>query len=406
MHSKSYLSAGLVFTLLLAGCGSSQLPGSGQITEGVPVSNQLTQSGLPENAATVLPSSTPGFTPPPTDIPHPTLTPTPVEPAFDPSRVVEITTLDSYQLFSKSRVIYANEDNQITRYYSDLSVEYQKVPEIYYAASVFGSELDPNGDLVPTRTDDYYWIDDFHYDYFSEGNYWLVRVASAKSNQSLMEYYSMSYGFGNNISILKAAHFAGMEVLNTIPVFHFTFSEDDLGPAPEFDKLWANRQIEGNLYISQDGYYPVHYDAKSSADVKTDSPDAEASLGDFVHSESEVMIELVSINQGKGISLPAEAPLNTRVVDEPLPPEAEFANYMVLTNGTTYTYTTPKTVQETMDYYQNLTYPAGWQLGQVISDSSNSAYVTLYKSGTLHSLNISFNQYSGWTEIQVTFFGN
>ena len=91
------------------------------------------------------------------------------------------------------------------------------------------------------------------------------------------------------------------------------------------------------------------------------------------------------------------------MVDAPLPPEAEFAAIRGTSGGESYIYTTPKTVQETVDYYRNLAYPAGWQFQDVMSDSVNFANVILRKGKELHILSISFNQYSGWTEIAVNF---
>jgi hypothetical protein len=123
---------------------------------------------------------------------------------------------------------------------------------------------------------------------------------------------------------------------------------------------------------------------------------------DFTHVEIEEVIDLVSVNQGKGISLPAGAPKTDMVVDVPLPPEAELAEIMDTGgNYLTYTYTTPKTVQETMDYYQNLAYPAPWRLGQVISADPNHAQVNLFKDKDMKILDIVFYEGSGWTKIEV-----
>ncbi len=415
MHYKAFLPIGLVLILLLTSCSILQLPGGGQVTEKAPVSNQLTQATLQVKTVSASATLFPNFTPLPTDTPQPTLTPTPAqtatpttppEPSFDPANVVDITSLDSYQLFSKSRQIYTKKDSQTTSRFSDLSVEYQKNPKMYFATNVLGSQLDPNGKIVSTGTDDYYWAGNFFYDYYHDSKVknWFVRAISAKSNQKDVEYFLLSYGFGNAISSLKTAHFAGKEVTNNIPAFHFTFNENDLGPDSRLGVTWKNRHVEGNLYLSQEGNYPVHYDAKSSADVESFLPEVQEFWGDIAHLESEEVIDLVSVNQGNGISLPAEAPRTDKVVDAPLPPEAEFSDIMDTGNAVTYIYTTPKTVQETMDYYQNLAYPAGWQLGQVISDNPNHAQVNLFKGKDLRILYIHFNKYSGWTEIEVNFF--
>src|SRR5512133_1429762 len=208
----------LLCALLLQACSPAPAPTQ-------TIKREPTASAAP----TLVPSVEATAVPVPTATAQPTVGPTATvwPPTFVPWSLQDIRELDSF-------VVTINEKNTVNGQLTELTntIGYIKEPYIAYDQNKYAGGVDR-----------IYVVDNWTYSLTGIGDWYI----SAGSNDDVFSKADIPAG---NTEKLAEAQFAGQEDFQGIPAYHFV-----LDPKTSTDGNTSD-QLEGDLYVAQDGNYP------------------------------------------------------------------------------------------------------------------------------------------------------
>ncbi len=343
---KNLVSLLLSIFILLTGC-------SGTSSAVVTPKASITPRPVTTATRTPLPSDTPFPTPSPTE----TLTPTPAVPVFDPAALGDNRVLDSFILTIKSKTTGGGEVLE----YKDI-IGYVKEPfSAYHVGTTPYGNLDPKyligGRFYEKNSNQHYWNVSLEPDP-TDVDFWLQSPADMREG----------YVRGGDLGPLSA-QFVGQEDFQGIPANHFTFDQTNLrgyADAAPGNGGYKIKQAQGDLYLAQDGNYPLHFHVKVSGDVYVAGGTDQYSAGTV-----EITKDLSSINQLKEITLPADYLALKLELDLGLPVPAgtrlHAINHLEGNGYDLYDYFMPATVSKDdfLAFYRGLAPTNDWTVSQV-----------------------------------------
>lgn len=294
------------------------------------VNREPTASAGPTLVASLEPTAKPTVTPKPTLGPTATVWP----PTFDLWSLQDIRDLDSF-------VVTVNEKNTVNGELTEQTntIGYIKEPYSAYNHNQYYSGMD--------RT---YAVDGWTYSLTGSGD-WYISVGS---NDDLFSKAHIPTG---NTEKLGEAQFAGQEDFQGIPAYHFV-----LDPVSSTEGN-TKYQLEGDLYLAQDGNYVLYSHWKESS-----------SQENFTQ-VYEVTQSMSSVNQLTEISLPADMTKMAAAVEMPtemglpLPMDSTLSRMIRYQHGIgvdLYFFRTPKTsIDEFLEFYRQLPTTDGWTVTHV-----------------------------------------
>ena len=361
----------MVLLLVVTACKQTGYPTAGVAT---PVPRSPTESLIK-------------VTPTPTVESTPTLA-APTQPVYDPAQPGDLGKPNSYVLTSKGHIQKGTQ-----------SAGLEEALSWQYTLTVINTPRQAQGTRVTryfattdhpeqTTTVDGYWLGEATYTYNQEGQYWVIRPDGEMNKDYFFEYFKFE------LSSIKTARFVGQEDFQGVPANHFVFDLADwVADAQSPLKI---ESVQGNLFLAQDGNYPLHLDYIKTGDALSESAPGTSDIT-YLPGVTEFAMDISSINQVTEIVLSEDIPLQVKLsVDVPLPPDAKLSLIMVFQNATrlAYDYETDLSDDEIIAFYQAFQPANGWTYETVIKGPNGGGSIGLKKNGKLVLLNIHFNKYT------------
>jgi hypothetical protein len=352
MRRKAF-SFGILLLVMIA-CKGTSLPLAGIST---PVSGKATDSG---NQPSSIPS----------EVSIATVTSTPSQPVYDPAQLGDLSKLDSYVVASRETIRNAADpEGGKGQRDTQASLTVINVPrQAHHILTYTNSNIAGQDD--ETRSQDRYWANGAVYrkaDVYSYPAEWLVNAE--EDNLFYLD------GFTSRLSNIRSARFVGQEDYQGILANHFVFDQMDWVSDPN-QYPQQIESVQGNIYLTQDGNYPLHLDYRLSADIWWER-NVDTSLGIL-----DVTYDLSSINQVTGIDLPKDIPLQVKLdVGVPLPPGTKLSFVSVNLDPLPYQYSyhydydSDLSADEIIAFYQALQPANGWMLDYIYRPPDTPDYV-------------------------------
>ena len=172
------------------------------------------------------------------------------------------------------------------------------------------------------------------------------------------------------VSRLESAQFIGQEDFGGIPANHFTFDQSNFyitSPAQPENWDYVREEAQGEIYLAQEGNYLLYFHIIDRGTLY--EPDR------TVHypSVQESTYELSLINQLLEIEVPADFDLDLDL-GLPLPTGAALVSIVSYRDGFLpdyYDYTLPATLDEFLDFYQNMAPTNGFAFSRIGTVTNN-----------------------------------
>jgi hypothetical protein len=342
MNTKNLPSLLLFFCLALSGCSPPQ-PGATRPGQAPVISSPAASGGAA--AATRTPRPTATTIPTATSMPTPTFTATPDAAIYDPSTFGDIRKLDSFvltEIWKQTAQGYLNENENKSEYNRSQAAFHQT-----YKYHGFDAYLPDT-----TTSSEHYWLGEWVYNRDNLTSLWGASKPSKELNNRFpLDDFDLSRRF--SFDYFKSATYLGIEQYYGIPAYHYSMDETNMIEL----KKWKVSKAVGDLFISVEGRYPLHYNARYSGKVIIVSGQDPPLIEGVV----ENTMNLVSFNQPVQISLPADYPNFDLNLDFPLPSGSVLGGVgKDASGGIHYTYVTPVNEEEFKAFYASLDAARGW----------------------------------------------
>ncbi|MBI5934777.1 MAG: hypothetical protein HY867_13810 [Chloroflexi bacterium] len=273
--------------------------------------------------------------------PSPTATTTPDPAIFDPSTFGDTRTLDSFvvtEIYMKTAQDYLYEVKNKSEYNRSQAAFHQT--SNFHGFNIYS--------LDNYSSSDTYWLGEWVYYHDTQTGLWNVSKPSEKLyNEVPLDYFDLSKW----TSYFKSATYLGIEQYNGIPAYHYSMNETNMIEL----KKWEVSKASGDLFISVEGRYLLHYNERFSGKV------IEGQNPPLIEGVVENTIELVSFNQLVQISLPDDYPNFELNLDFPLPAGSTFWGVNQDASGViSYGYDTSANEEAYQAFYASLDPASGW----------------------------------------------
>jgi hypothetical protein len=374
---KRIFSALILLAIAMLACKSTSLPAA----EISPAPQGSTSQ--PSGAPTELPAA------PATETVSPTV--------FDPARVGSLDMLSGYVVTSK-QTFQEGLESDATKGHRlvEESLTLLNAPrQARLLVNYVFTNIPGRDDQEQTTTR--YWTGDRVY--MQSPGYWTIQLPS-ENDQAYLDPFAAA------LKAIRSAEYAGPEDYQGTPANHFIFDLSDW--VGNHERYPVNlTAVEGNLYLAQDGNYPLHLDLRLTGDIfwipATDSGEDQVVPGIL-----EEVYDLSAINAVTSIDLPADIPTEVALdTGLPLPPGTKLTYLLVFPAlSYDYTYETSLTDDDILAYYANLKSTGevvnGWTVTNTGKDPDGvGGMIFLEKDGIPYIMNVSYNEYDKLFEFSI-----
>lgn len=246
---------------------------------------------------------------------------------------------------------------------ADLTIEEDRPADAYYEHSylIANPQNPPVGDEM-------YWIGDKEYQ-ITWDSLDMQKKTSCMIHPYQKDPHSVHSGFNGVIIALKKGPRVGQgELVNGVKTDHYQVTGAQFITA-------KNEIVSGDVWVAQDGGYIVKAAGTVEADLEDDRN---------VHGRGDWAFELTGINSTTITPDPLCQQVEQKT-DFPLPPDAKdvFRDQNILS------FSTPKTAQQTADYYKQALPPLGYAIEEQSIPGDNSRFMwQVTRDGQIFMLDI------------------
>lgn len=324
-------------------------------------------------------------TQPPAASPTETASPT----VYDPARVGSLDMLNGYVVTSK-QIFQEGLEGEATKGQRlvEQTLTILNAPRQARLIDHYAFTNIPGWD-DQEKTNTRYWAGDRVY--LQTPGYWSIQQAS-EDDRAFLDPFAAA------LKAIRSAKFAGQEDYQGAPAYHFVIDLSDwVGNHERYPANLAS--VDGNLYLAQDGNYPLHLDLRLTGDIFW-IPASDTEEDHTVPGILEEVYDVSAINAVTSVDLPEDLPTEVPLdAGLPLPPGTKLG-YLLVFPAVSYDYyfETSLTDVEILAYYANLKSTGAVVNGWTVTDTTKDpdgigGLIFVQKDGITYIMAVSYNEY-------------